>query len=231
MKTPQLFGLLLVFLVTAVSFAQTPKSGYYLDKNRKGSLFFNVGTEYRLTPLPQNGYIEDTASFFTNVDLIHSGPAISYGFEYFTSPNFSIELNHSLRIENILYPVYEIERDFGAELTKNALLHGLHFGGNKYFKISDKGFLFIRAGFSSFNGNSHFLLKRPVSFDENGQADFWFDTEETFWNVGTHFAVGYQSNRVRVVVGAYLSNGSRFYNGNFRIVTPYAKLTYTLGKM
>jgi len=221
-----------LFLVIFFTYAQENKEDSFEFLNRKGQLFFNLGTELRITPLPYSfNKPLDSGARFTNIDLLHSGPALSYGLEYFINQNFSIGFNHSFRYDTVLYNFGGIEQNFGVENSQKELLQGLHLHINKYFRISKNSEIFIRLGVSSYNGGSQYLLKEPISFDENGNPDFFVDSQSDFFNVGLNLAVGYQNKRVKLLLGVYFSNGGKFFEEDFSIVTPYVKFTYTIGRL
>ena len=168
---------------------------------------------------------------FTNIDQLHSGPALSYGLEFFIGQNFSFGFDHSFRYETVLYNLEGIEQDFGVENSQKELLHGLHLHINKYFRLSENSEIFIRLGLSSYNGGSQYLLKEPVSFDVDGNPDSIIRFQRDFFNVGLNFAVGYQNKRIKFLLGVYFSNGAKFFQEDFSIVTPYIRFVYTIGKL
>lgn len=227
------FHLFLLILLSICSYSQDLKEPSELFKNRGGKLFFNVGSEFRITPIPHDDSFPESATFFTNIDFLHSGPALSFGLEFFIKKNLSLSLDHSLRYDTLLYNLNELGENFAARKTEKELLHGFHLYFTRYFKLSSKSNkeIFIRAGLSSFNGGSQFLLVEPVGDDGTGNPVTFFQTQVDFVNFGPNIAVGYRNNRLTVLAGLYFSNGATFFQRNFRIVTPYIKLTYTLGKL
>ena len=61
---------------------------------RKGKLFFKLGTEYRITPLPIKAGRRPEARF-TNPELQNSGVAIHYGLDFFATKNLSFGFANS----------------------------------------------------------------------------------------------------------------------------------------
>jgi len=236
LKSTSMKNNFLVFILLVISFSSFSQKAEGIQdalNNRKGNLFFNVGGEYRITPLPYDSTEPESPTFFTNVDFLHSGPALSIGLEYFIRNNLSVGLDHTLSYDTLLYDINELGENFAASKTEKELLHGFHLYFSRYFKISSKNEseIFIRLGISSFNGGSQFLLVEPVGDDGNGNPVTFFQSQVDFVNFGPNFAIGYRNKRISILAGVYLSNGSTFFRDNFRIVTPYIKLTYTIGKL
>lgn len=230
------YSLVLIFFSSLLSFSQELISEVGDSKfstKRKGQLFFKLGTEFRITPIPYENSLPSPSGFFTNVDQLHSGPAISYGLEIFIRENLSIGLDHNFRYETLLYDVNQLERGFVASKSQKELLHGFNLYFSRYFKISNKkpAELFIRAGISSFNGGSQFLFVSPVGEDENGEPITFLQNQADYVNFGLNSAVGYRNNRTSILTGLYFSNGGTFFQNNFQIITPYVKITYTLGRL
>lgn len=199
--------------------------------NRKRQLFFKVGSEFRVTPVPYGNRVPDPATSFTNVDQLHAGPAFSYGLEFFTSENFSIGLDHSFRYDTVLYDFNQTGENFVALKSEKELLQGFHLYLTKYFKIFKEGEIFVRFGISSFNGGSEFFLVEPIGDDGEGNPLLFTQTQRTFANFGPNLAIGYNKNRVSMIGGVYLQSGGTFYTTSFPIIVPYLKLTYNIGKL
>lgn len=224
--------LLILFFIPFLLASQTIEKKIE-DKNilesRKKQLFFRLGSEFRITPLPNDGASLENYAVFTNVDLLHSGPALSYGLDFFLSKNLSLSLDHSFRYRTLLYDFNQLGEILSASKSQKELLQGFHLSLTRYFKISSKGDeIFFRIGISSFNGGSDFVFVEPI-----GDIDdpLWIQSQLSFRNFGTNFAIGYRKSRVSVMAGLYLSSGGAFYTTSFRIVTPYIKFSYALGKL
>ena len=224
---------ILIFLSSFFLSSQQNKSDNLdLNINRKGQLYFKLGSEFRITPIPYKSSEISNVGAFTNVDQLHSGPALSYGLEFFINKNFSIGLDHSFRYDTVLYDFDPLNTSFSAQKSQKELLQGFHLYFTKYFKISAKdGEIFVRAGLSSFNGGSEFLLVEPLGLDVEDDPIVTFQTQVNFVNFGTNLAVGYRKKKVSALIGFYFSNGGTFFERDFQIATPFLKLTYDLGKL
>lgn len=223
------------FLLVTSNFLKSQNPNIGLDKNltenNKKKLFFKVASELRVTPIPFDLNFPKAGTIFTNVDKIHSGPAVSYGIEYFTGKNFSLSLNHSFRQERVINDLNPIESGQSASIASHTLLQGFHLSGTKYFYFKNKDFhVFLRAGFSVFNIGSDFTFKEVFDFGDN-QNNVVFITEGDFQNFGYNVSIGIEYKRLSGELGVYLSNGSAYFERNFRIVTPFIKISYRLGRV
>ena len=222
------------FLLFIFSFSLVAQTNdiFLQREERQGNLFFKVGVEYRVTPIysvPVGGFL-NAGGFYTNVDGLHNGTAISYGIEYFISKSLSISFVNSLRHEPFLYPFRSIETDFGAIKPESALLLGFHGYFDYHIRLFRQGELFFRLGISTYNGGSEFIYKQSF-FNDEGEPDGAIDLTGNFKNTGINGAMGYSKDKIKFLIGVYTSQGGTFFTSSFDIFTPYIKLTYTFGKL
>ena len=222
------------FILLLFSFSLLAQNSevYSIPSERKGKLFFKIGSEYRLTPayLVPGSSINNQLGFYTNVDILHNGMALSYGVEYFLSKSLSFSVVNSLRYKPFLYPFRTIESNFGAEKAEATLLLGFHGYLDYHIPLFKESELFLRLGISTYNGGSEFVIKQTV-FNSDGEPEFASSGDASFKNTGYNFALGYSKNRIKLLAGVYTSEGGTFFTSSFNIFTPYIKLDYVLGKL
>ncbi len=110
--------LLIVLTFTTFSYSQI--------EERKGKLFFKIGSEYRLTPLPYDfGKVDPQIP--ANIDVQNSGVAFHYGFDYFITKNLSIGFNNSLRYDVLISNGNEVDLENGFQKTDKTLIVGGRF--------------------------------------------------------------------------------------------------------
>ncbi len=215
---------LLSLFVTSIMFAQE------ILPDRKGKLFFKLGTEYRITPLPTDGESTNPRFSGTNSDLQNSGAAIYYGLDFFILQNLSLGFEHSFRYTLLNYNNSDVIGVSNTESTAatNSLFVGYHFNGTYHFKIFKDSEIFVRVGISLLNRNSNFTYKERVFFDDGellGTA-----SSELSYNMQTkNYAIGYKKNKFEAVLGIYTTNDPPYFDRSVTYIIPYIKLGYTLG--
>ena len=123
MKKP----LILLFLLPLYLVAQ--------NNSREKKFFFNLGAEFRITPIYKSGD-QAVATNFINPDLQNSGPVLNIGLDYFFTQNFSVGFKTSVRYDLITTHIDETSSE-----TERGLMFGYHFGFNYHFQVF-KNFIF-----------------------------------------------------------------------------------------
>lgn len=221
----------LVFFMSVLHFnAQNVSQNDFSINNRKGNLYFSVGSDYRY-------YVIDDApefQFFENPDIKvntfsqNSGFAFNYNLDYFISDKLSLGFSHTFRYDVVSQEVNNVSSEFGAEAAQKSLIFGYHFYLDYHFKIFKKSELFVRFGRSLINRGTEFSTKSLFAITEEGNitavdpSDFAYEP----WN----FAIGYKKQRVSFIVGAYTSSNSD-YQGITDIIIPYISFRYNIGKL
>jgi hypothetical protein len=228
------YSLLLICLITVHVFAQEstdPKS--YDIGQRKGNLFFSLGSEYRITPyynLNPNPNENQFTFVPTNIDLQNSGVAFNYTFDYFVTKNLALGFSNSIRYDLITLPIDEITSDFGFRPANNSLIFGFHFYLDYHFKIFKDSELFVRIGRSLINRGTEYTEKETFYDDDGNKTLSFIGTEDTGyepWN----YAIGYKKNKISLTLGIYTSAISEYFNDDTTFIIPYLNFKYNIGKL
>lgn len=197
------------------------------DENRKGHLFFKVGTEYRITPLPWE--FSEQPTVFSNIDLQNSGPAFNYSLDYFITKNLSIGFTHSIRYSLLLYN-NDTSVNFISRAAEKTWMHDYHFYLDYHFKIfkNKESDLFVRLGQSLMNTGSDFSTTKAF-FDQNGEIIGHLISQGSFRYSASNFAIGYKKKRLEAMIGVYSSKNVWLIDPN-TFTVPYIKLSYSLKK-
>lgn len=199
--------------------------------DRKGRFLFNIGPEYRITPIYGSRAYTNEA-IYSDPDAQNSGLALNIGVDYYITKNLSIGFKNSFRYDLVTAQI----DTFGpsgqgiASETRKDLLIGYHFGLGYRFQIFEKGDLLVSAGFSLLNRNSEFTVKEPI-IDDNGQqtgtvtylADSKFGTNK--------FSVGYGKGKSKIMLGMYITRSSGYFEENATFIIPFLNYSYCFGKL
>lgn len=221
-----------IFLILVLIFCALGMNAQNNDfrEDRKGQLFFKVGTEYRITPLPVSAGDLSRARF-TNSDQQNSGVALHYDIDFFVAKNFSLGFANSFRytLLNFSDRLF-VDGPTGQDRADNALFVGFHFNVAYYFKVFKSSELFIRIGKSLLNRGSEFRLIEPIN-DANG--DLLLTTvSQSNYNLSTNnFALGYKKDKLEIILGIYGTSDTPYFDRSVGYVIPYINLGYTLGKL
>lgn len=213
---------LLIFLAhSAYSYSQI--------EERKGKLFFKIGSEYRITPLPYDGGKVDQ-QIPADIDAQNSGVAFHYGFDYFITKNLSIGFNNSFRYDVSIRNVNEINQENGFQQTNKTLIIGGHLYLDYHIKVFKNSELFARLGYSLLNGGTEYLEKTSF-YDNDGNlvGSSFINQDLSFY--AANFAIGYKIQRVELLVGLYSSSNTNYFDETENLKIPYINITYTIGKM
>ena len=220
--------LLIILLLIPVTFISAQDVDF--REQRKGKLFFSVGTEYRITPLPvELGTLPEFSR--TNPDRQNSGSSFYYGLKYFATKNFSLGFSHSIRYTLLNNGQgTDIPVDFGVEESVYKLFMGYHFYLDYHVKVFKEAELFARVGISMINTNSNFVYKKPV-YDNNGEVLGHIVSNLNYIMYPKNFAIGFKKNKLEAMIGMYATNDPPYYTESVMYMTPYINLNYTIGKL
>lgn len=213
--------LLIILATTTYSYSQI--------EERKGKLFFKIGSEYRITPLPYD-FSKVNPDIPADIDTQNSGVALHYGFDYFITKNLSIGFNNSFRYDVLIRNVNEITQENGFQKTDKTLMIEGHLYLDYHIKAFENSELFTRVGYSLLNGGSEFMVKTSF-YDSQGNLLNSSYGNETFEFFATNLAIGYKKDRVELLVGMYFSTLSNYFLETETLKIPYINITYTIGKM
>ena len=216
-----------VFILSLMVNAQDEQS------SKKGKVLFNVGPEYRITPI----YSSPTAtvstpgdfSSFVDVDRQNSGVGLNLCLEYFLGNKWSIGFSNAFRYDFIVSGGSAIEPDFGAAQNKYGLLIDYTLSLNYYFRLFKVGNFFASAGFSRMNTNSDFTSKRSV-FDENNELVTVITTNEDFSYWANKFELGYSHTNGILGVGIYMTQNTNYFDRTTNFIIPFVKIGIKLNR-
>lgn len=194
---------------------------------RKGKLFLNIGTEYRLTPLPYDSFKNDHISG-QYIDQQNSGFALNYGLDYYITKNFNIGFGHAFRFVQLYSDRYHPYSQ-GYTQTVNRLVMDYHFFLNYHLKVFRKGELELRAGLSLMNTNSSFGYKDSY-YDNNGTLLAQSYSNQNLNYGAQNLAIGYKKNKLEIMLGMYFSSNTNYFTEDITLKVPYVKLTYQIFK-
>lgn len=197
---------------------------------RKGKLFFKVGTEYRITPLPTNlGY--NSNSKLVNSDTQNSGVAFYYGLNFFITKNLSLGFSHSVRY-TLLHraSVSDIPTEFGYKESVYRPMMGFYLYLDYHVKVFKESELFARFGRSMINVNSDYIDKEPV-YDNNGEFIGSISSELSYKMFTANFAIGFKKNKFEALIGAHTTLDPPYFTESVLYIIPYINLSYTIGKL
>lgn len=217
--------ILIIFCILAT--ATFSQNSYDIDQ-RKGKLFFSLGTELRPVPFrSKNAVYNSRFSMASNGDAQSSGMAFSYSFDFFINKNLAIGFSQSVRYDLITVPLDEITDSFGVRPANNDLIFDYHLYLDYHFKIFKNSEIFARIGISFLNRGTEFVSKRSF-FDNNGNLMFSrLNSMDAAYEPG-NFALGYKKNKTSLMIGMYSSTISEYLVGSTYII-PYVGFRYNLG--
>ena len=202
------------------SSAQTLDFKPFTKDNRKGLLFFSVGTDYRITPSEKRleSPTYSAGEFRASIDEIgaqNAGVGFRYDLNYFLTTSLSLGFSNSLRYDIQLSDRSSLTTDSTGPKSKT-LLVDYHFYADYHFKAFANSELVLRLGRSYLNNGSQITAAH-----NNAVSDFSFDYWS--WNMG----LGYKKQRTHLMLGVYSSSTTN-YPQTESLVIPYLSFTYNL---
>jgi len=212
-----------------ITFLLLPAFGFAQDLERKGKFFFNVGPEYRITPIYKfNGYSKE--AIYTNADLQNSGVSLNLGVDYYITKNFGIGFKNSFRYDLITSQDIVNSLGQGVSNSEKGLLIGYHFRLIYHFQIFKKGDLLVGAGVSLLNRNSEFSVQEPV-FDDNGQLLGTITSLVDYSYSANKISLGYANRKSKVIVGMYITGNSGYFEESTTFMVPFVNYSFDFGKL
>lgn len=220
--------ILLLGFISLTLFAQNTQD----DDQRNGSLFFSVGTQYRITPVyeyrsPVIFKAGENINRATQIDSQNSGPALFYTLDYYITKNLSLGFSHSMRYDLITMGRPEIQSDTGVQSAD----YGLIFGYTVYLDYHIKAFknaeLVVHLGRSRLNTGTNFTSKQTFYVNNTAVHSY---SQEDFAYFAWDFALGYKKKKFSFIIGAYTTSVTNYYLIDDFII-PYFSFKYNLGTL
>jgi hypothetical protein len=221
----RLLSLLLFMFFISFGFAQ---NSYDIDK-RRGKLFLNFGTEYRIT-LFFKGAKESQLGIPTNIDAQNSGPVLNFNLDLFLTKNFSLGFGNGIRYDVITYDLSQFDNINTVLPTNNDLIFSFHFYADYHFKIFKKSEFFARVGRSLMNYSTEFTLNRTIQVPGNDVGLLVSSSGNYSYGAG-HYAIGWKKNKLSLLAGIYTSTTTEYFEGENTFNIPYLSIKYNLGKL
>lgn len=199
------------------------------QEGRKGKFLFNLGPEFRITPIYYSGTSGISEENFDNtiVDLQNSGIAVNIGVDYYITEKLAIGFSNSFRYDltNIRSTLGE-----GIEGPNKQLLIGSHFRLSYHINLFKKGDLLISLGHSLLNRNSEYSFTRPV-FDTNGSKIGTTSTLLDFNYSATKISVGYGNGKSKLFLGMYASMNTPYFYDQRVFMVPFLSYGFDFGRL
>jgi hypothetical protein len=204
------------------------------NKERKGKLFFSLGTEYRLGLVYNFGSDSETVWKSRGIDAqdLNRGSALFYSLDYFVSNPFSVGFSHSLRYDH-LYQASQEDIAGGIEsqsLAKDTygLLMDYHLYLKYHFGRPQNQRFFAQVGISFLN-NGPVINKNPITIVDRSGSHI-DQSRLSLMDITTQFGVGYQKKRFNLMGGIYFSKENPYYEAT-SYFSPYIQFKYNLGNL
>ncbi|MGN7512783.1 MAG: hypothetical protein ACTHOM_00305 [Allomuricauda sp.] len=198
---------------------------YLIAQNitREKNFFFNLGTEFRITPIHKSGD-QAVATNFINPDLQNSGPVLNIGVDYYFTQNFSAGFKTSVRYDLITTYINETVSE-----TERGLMFGYHFNLNYHFQIFKKGDLLVGAGISLLNRNSEYARTESI-FNDEGQAVASNTYMDNYNFSANKIFVGYGNGRSKITTGIYITRDTKYFEGKTTFIIPFISYSIDIAK-
>lgn len=218
--------MIVLFCFSFYSGIKAQDSSNYNIENRKGNLFFKLGSEYRITPIIKRG------STFTqleavNVEAQNSGIALHYSLDYYITKNLSLSFANSFRYDEIIsnFP----QGTSTTSTPEQSLILGFHFYVDYHFTVFEGSEFFVRVGRSLLNRGTKYIQEDIITGTDGSPLSIGFsELDSAFepWN----FGLGWKKNRFEIISGMYTSANTDYTNVE-RMAIPYFRVSYNLGKL
>lgn len=213
--------LITVFILPSLCFTQ--------NLERKGKFFFNVGPEYRITPIYElNNYSKK--AFYTNVDMQNSGVSLNLGVDYYITENLGLGFKNSFRYDLITSQELIDTSGQGVSNSKKGLLIGYHFILFYHFQVFKKGDLLVSAGISLLNRNSEFSSQEQL-FDNNGQLVGTSSSLVDYKYSANKLSIGYVNGKSKIMLGMYITGNSGYFEETTTFMVPFVNYSFDFGKL
>lgn len=217
-----------VLMILVLCNIQLIAQNRFSAEDRKGQLFFNVSSEYRVASL-----FDQDITTINAVDLQDqtTGLAFNYAFDWFTGRKISFGFSHSLRYDHILKATLDPNQiGISSAVDTNGLLMDFHFYAQLYFNVFEKAETYFLLGRSLLNVGSDYNDVRRF-FDEGGSLiatrSMSTNTNYGSWNGG----IGLKIDRYSVLVGLYFGDNVNYFQESGILSIPYVRLSYNIGRL
>lgn len=194
------------------------------DSSREKNFFFNLGAEFRITPI-YNPEDQSVATNFINPDLQNSGPVLNIGIDYYFIHNLSLGFMSSIR-----YDIITTHVDETASNTERGLMFGYHFNLNYHFQVFKKGDLLVGAGLSLLNRNSEYARTRPI-MNEEGEAIDSTTSIDNYNFSANRISIGYGKGKSKIMMGIYISRNTKYFEGKTTFIVPFLSYSFNIVKL
>ncbi|SDQ10885.1 hypothetical protein [Flagellimonas zhangzhouensis] len=200
------------------------------NNSREKSFFFNLGAEFRITPIHNSGD-QAMATVFVSPDSQNAGPVLNLGVEYYFTKNFSLGFISSIRYDFLTTPIETtVPSDGTYSKIERGLLFGYNFNLNYRFAVFKKGDLLVGAGWSLLNRNSEYVRTEPIYNEEGQQID-----SNTFidnYNFSANrVSIGYGKGKSKLTMGMYISRNTKYFSEKTTFMIPFMSYSFDVVKL
>ncbi len=212
---------IIIFILPSLCFTQ--------NLERKDQFFFNIGPEFRITPIYKLNE-PSLKSFFTEVDAQNSGFAINLGVDYYITNRLSIGFIYSIRYDIVTREDIQTDSALGISSVDKRILLGYHFELKYNFKVFKKGDLHFGVGLALLNRNSEFNITEPL-FDQNGVQVGTTSSVNDYKYGANKIFLGYINKKSKILLGAYITRNSGYFNQTTTFMVPFINYSFAFGKL
>lgn len=198
------------------------------NDSREKKLFFNLGAEFRITPIykPQD---QSVTTNFINPDLQNSGPVLNIGIDYYLTQNFSVGFKSSVRYDLITTHIDKTGSGGVSSGIERGLMFGYHFNLGYHFHVFKKGDLLVNAGLSLLNRNSEYMRTESILNDE-GEVVGSTTTIDNYNFSANRLSIGYGKGKSKIMMGIYISRNTRYFGGKTTFIVPFLSYSFDIAK-
>ncbi|SNZ00605.1 hypothetical protein [Flagellimonas pacifica] len=187
----------------------------------KKSLRFNIGTEYRITPIYNVDSDFSDVTSFTNVDFQNSGLALIASLECRLTNRFYLGYGNGFRYDLVISPMPLGNNRLNVGTADYKLIVEHHFYVGYEFKVFRNNEFFVNFGISLMNRNTDFSVKEVFDVGEGFSINnFTYGTNK--------LSVGYSTKRANFYLGMYFTRQTPFFDQTTFFMVPHIGLSYKL---
>ncbi|GLU43400.1 hypothetical protein [Allomuricauda sp. NBRC 101325] len=200
------------------------------NNSREKSFFFNLGAEFRITPIHKSGD-QAMATMFVSPDSQNAGPVLNLGVDYYFTKNFSFGFVSSIRYDLLTTQIETTAPSDGTNSKiERGLLYGYHFNLNYRFAVFKKGDLLVCAGWSLLNRNSEYVRTESI-YDKDGQIIDSNTNIDNYNFSANRVSIGYGKGRSKLMMGMYISRNTKYFSEKTTFMIPFVSYSFDVVKL
>lgn len=200
-------------------------------ERKKNSTEFEVGLEYRMTPIylsSYDPYLFDMNNYiYCSVDRQLSGTGLNYSFQYsFSKPKMRLGFGQTLRY-NYIYTDLGLTTGIPNHVNKivKGLIMDYHFSIEKYWTIRQNE-VSIHAGYSFMNRGTNYSFTKMLGYWPDSTL-ILYSVDQDFNFSSFNFELGYKFNNLKCSFGCYFTDTHNFLDPSSLCIINF-KINYIL---